>query len=278
MTDETHRAAVAERAARAGGAVAREQFRGDLDVETKANKNDLVSDADRAAQQQVLSTIQAEFPEDEFVCEEDVVPLVGPERGTASPTLAEEVPDTGACWVIDPIDGTANFVRGLPTWATSVAAVVDGEPVGAVSYMPAMGDLYAAGPESVTRDGDAMRVSDRSDPETAAAVAVGWWALGEREEFFALCTAIGARFGDLRRIGSFQASLAAVADGSLDVAICTTPTLPWDTIAGVHLIRRAGGTVTDLDGEPWSHGSRGVVASNGAVHEEALAAAQEARR
>jgi myo-inositol-1(or 4)-monophosphatase len=275
MTDGHHRGAVAERAARAGGVVARKQFRGDLVVETKANKNDVVTETDRDAQAQVVATVREEFPDDPFLCEEELVALNGPET-TAEPTAVDSVPATGPAWVVDPIDGTANFVRGMNPWTTSVAAVSDGETVGAATYLPAAGDFYGAGPDSVTRDGESLSVSDRTDPETFAVAPVGWWDTDDRGEFGRLCTAVVERFGDLRRIGSFQATLAHVAEGALDGAVCTKPTNPWDTMAGVHLVRRAGGRVTDVDGERWHPESEGLVASNDTAHEELLGAAADA--
>ena len=276
MPDETHRAALAERAARAGGAVARKQFRGELDVETKANKNDFVTATDRDAQSQVVATIREEFRDDPFLCEEELVTRTGPETSDAPPTAVDSVPDRGPVWVIDPIDGTTNFVRGTHTWATSVAALSDGETVGAATYMPAAGDLYGAGPESATRDGTTLSVSERTDPETFIVTPVGWWDRDDRAEFGRLCTAVVERFGDMRRIGSFQATLAFVADGALDGAVCTARTHPWDTLAGVYMVRQAGGRVTDLQGEPWHHDSTGLVASNGEVHDALLAAVDDA--
>ncbi|WP_336339214.1 inositol monophosphatase family protein [Haloarcula brevis] len=275
MTDASHRAAVAERAARAGGVVAREQFRGSLSVESKANKNDLVTETDRDAQRQVVATIREAFPDDGFLCEEELSIVAGPESDRDAEAV-DSVPENGAAWVIDPIDGTANYVRGMRLWATSVCAVVDGDPVASVTYLPSYGDLYAVGPESATRDGTGLSVSGRTDPETFAVAPVGWWDRDARAEFGRLCGAIGDRFGDIRRLGSFQATLAHVADGALEGLACTRPMNPWDTLAGVHMVRRAGGTVTDLDGEPWSHDSDSVVASNGEAHEALVAAGNEA--
>jgi myo-inositol-1(or 4)-monophosphatase len=276
MPDSHHRAALAERAARAGGVVARQEFRGDLAVETKANKNDIVTETDRDAQAQVVATVREEFPDDLFLCEEDLDTRSGPETAETPPTGVDHVPDQGSAWVVDPIDGTTNFVRGLRTWATSVAALSDGETVGAATYMPSMGDLYSAGPESATRDGATLSVSDRTDPETFVVTPVGWWDMDDRGEFGRLCSAVVERFGDMRRIGSFQATLAFVADGALDGAVGTTRTNPWDTLAGVHMVRQAGGTVTDLDGERWRHDSVGLVASNGEAHDDLVAAANAA--
>jgi len=268
MTDAHHRAAIAERAARAGGVVARELFRGELQVETKDDKTDLVTAADRDAQQQVVATIMEEFPSDQFVCEEDSQQLAGPESGENEPSLVESVPETGAGWIVDPIDGTTNFVRGSRTWATSVTALVDGDPVGSANYLPAMGDLYAAGPESVTRDGKTMQVSEETDPEAFLVAVVNRWT--DADAFGSLCRAADEHLGDVRRLGSFQATLSLLADGAFDAAACTQKANAWDTVAGVHMVREAGGTVTDVAGECWETDSDGMVASNGTDHEAVL--------
>jgi myo-inositol-1(or 4)-monophosphatase len=267
MSDATRRAALAERAARAGGVSARGTFRGDLAVETKADKNDLVTDADRDAQRQVVGTIRREFPDARFVCEEEAQPVDGDDVD-----LLESVPDTGDAWVVDPIDGTANYVRGIRFWGTSVAALVDGSPVGVATYLPAEQDLYAAGPESVTRNGTTMQVSDRTDPETFAVGLIGWWPRQAGARPTALFRAATERFGDVRRFGCMQGVLALVADGALDAAFMPETPHPWDAIAGVHLIRRAGGVATDVAGEPWTDGGDGLVVSNGTCHDEVLAA------
>ena len=271
MSDATRRAALAERAARAGGVVARETFREDLAVETKADKNDLVTEADRDAQRQVIATIRQELPEATFVCEEEARPVAE----DAGVDLREAVPATGDAWVVDPIDGTANYVRGVPFWGTSVAAVVDGSPVGVATYMPAEGDVYAAGPESVTRNGTVMSVSERTDPETFAVALIGWWPRGGSARAAELFAAAADRFGDVRRFGCMQGTLALVAAGGLEAAFMPRTPHPWDAVAGVHLLRRAGGTATDVHGEPWTHDGEGLVVSNGTRHEAVLEAVRE---
>jgi myo-inositol-1(or 4)-monophosphatase len=268
MSDLRQRAALTERAARAGGAVARDTFRGGLEVDTKDDKTDLVTNADYEAQRQVVHTITQEFPDEPFVCEESV-----PERDGATPEQGageqlDSVPDSGPCWVVDPIDGTANYSRGLQLWSTAVAALKDGEPVAVATYLPAMGDIYTTGPESAARNGEELAVSDRSDPETFATALVARWFPERSEALGAVVRGINDAFGDPRRFGSFQASLAFVASGELDAAVTTEPVTPWDTIAGVHLVERAGGTVTDIHGEPWSLEGEGLIASNGEVHDE----------
>jgi len=272
MSEATLRAAVAERAARAGGVVARESFRGDVEVATKSDKNDLVTGADLEAQRQIIATISQEFPGAKLVCEEDVGPLGGDGQRVE---LLESVPDAGDVWVVDPVDGTSNFARGIRFWTTSVAAVSGGEPVGVATYAPSEEDIYTAGPESVSRNDSSMRVSDRTDPETFAVALIGRWPNRKAEEYASLFRAAAARFGDLRRVGTMQGALALVAAGSLDAAFVPATPHPWDAMAGAHLIRRAGGTVTDVYGDRWRNGDEGLVVSNGNVHDEVLAAVRE---
>lgn len=272
MSDATRRAAIAERAARAGGVVARERFRGDFEVETKSHRNDLVTDADHEAQEQVLSTLATEFPADTYVCEEAAASI----PGVGSIDYADEVPERGDAWVVDPVDGTANYARGIRFWATSVTAVVDGRPVGTATYLPAETDTYTAGPESVCLDGTTLTVSERSDLGTFAVALVGWWPTEEGARTAALYRAAAETFGDVRRFGCMQGALALVAAGALDAAFMPTRPQPWDSLGGVYLIRRAGGVATDLDGAPWDRESDGLVVSNGRAHDAVLQAVAEA--
>ncbi|MEF8853280.1 MAG: inositol monophosphatase [Haloarculaceae archaeon] len=264
MADAHRRAAMAERAARAGGTVARQSFRGELRVETKADENDPVTEADRDAQRQAVATVQAEFPGDPVLAEEDALPVGVGDDGDP---LVPELPETGDAWVVDPIDGTANFARGVGVWATSVAAVVDREPVASATYVPVAGDVYTAGPESATRDGTTLTVSETDDPGTFLVGLVGRWYPEEADEFGGLCATLTERVGDTRRFGSMQATLAYLADGGLDAVVGPMTHAPWDSLAGVHLVRGAGGTVTDSHGDHWAVDSEGLVASNGRDHE-----------
>ncbi|ELZ55045.1 MULTISPECIES: inositol monophosphatase family protein [Halorubrum] len=258
--DVDERAAAAAEAARAGAALANEHFRSDIDVETKGETDDVVTEADRAAQRVVIETIRETFPDDAVVGEEE------DERKT--------VPDAGAAWVIDPIDGTHNYVRDIPVWATAVAAVVDGEPVAAAIVAPALGDVYTATPEGAFRNGDPISVSDVSDPRRAVVDPTIWWEHDARDEYARACEAIVSRFSDMRRLGAAQVVLPTVAAGGFEGTITNLRANPWDTVAGVFVIRQAGGRVTDLEGNRWRHDSTGLVASNVDLHDEVLAAAR----
>ncbi|MEF8789220.1 MAG: inositol monophosphatase [Haloarculaceae archaeon] len=260
--DAEARAETALRAARAGATVAESGFRGALDVERKDGANDVVTAADRDAQRRVVEVVREEYPDDAVVGEEE--------------DALKSVPDDGPTWVVDPIDGTSNYVRGTRTWATSVAAVLDGEPVAAANVAPALGDTYAVGPDGATRNGEPVSVTDESDPELCTVCPTFWWKFDRRTEYAAAAREAVERFGDVRRVGSAQLTLSMVAAGELDGAFTNRTATPWDTVAGVGLVRAAGGTVTDRHGDPWRHDSEGLVASNGRVHGALLAAARAA--
>lgn len=258
--DVTDRVDVARTAAHAGAEVAMERFRSEVAVETKSNETDWVTNADRQAEATIRDVVRDRYPDDRIVGEEGDGPDV--------------VPESGAVWIVDPIDGTNNYVRGIRNWTTSVAAVVDGRTVAAVNACPALGDTYVAGPSEVHRDGEPLRVSDRADPATFAVTPTIWWGRERRGEYGNATREIVERFGDLARFRSAQLTLSLIAAGALDGALTNVTVNPWDSVAGVHMVERAGGRVTDLAGEPWEVGAEGLVASNDACHDEILAAAR----
>ncbi|RZH69466.1 inositol monophosphatase family protein [Natrinema altunense] len=258
---DTKRAAVAMQAAADGATVAANSFRTNLDVEHKDGKTDVVTQVDRDAQETVIETIRTAFPDD---------PVVGEEEDAL-----KTVPETGPAWIVDPIDGTNNYVRGSRAFGTAVAAVVDGEPVAAAFDCPALSDTYRVGPDGVFRNGEPLSVSDCTDPETATVCPTFWWDFDQRDQYATAARAVVDRFGDMRRYGCTQLELALVASGTLEGTMTNLQTNPWDTVAGVQSIRAAGGVVTDLEGNRWRHDSTGLVASNGAVHDELLAATRE---
>jgi myo-inositol-1(or 4)-monophosphatase len=259
----TNREQTARSAAATGADYAYDRFRTDVDVERKTSEVDLVTEIDRETQRRTVAAIREAFPDDEIVAEE------GDER--------ETVPEEGYAWIIDPIDGTQNYTRGTRAWVTSVAVVEDGRPVASVNAAPALGDTYVANEGSVHRDGDAMAVSETTDP--AASLVASTLRLRDEESAAvgALAESVVADFGELRRTGSAQLTLSMVADGALDatVGLSDAPN-SWDTVAGIHHVREAGGTVTDVEGDRWEPGASGLVASNGEFHDEVLSAARRA--
>ena len=250
--DAADRLAACRDAAERGGELALDSFRTDLTVETKADPMDAVTGVDRAVQRSVIEFLGERYPDE---------PVVGEEEDAL-----KEVPEEGPAWVVDPIDGTSNYVAGNRNWVTSVAFVRDGEGVAAANAMPATGDTYAAGVGATTRNGDPTGTSDRTDPASFLVYPIFGRSPTERRELVdAVDTAMTA-FGDARRFGCAQGGLSGVACGELEAAVSTVTLNDWDTVAGVHLVRRAGGTVTDARGDRWTPGSDGLLASNGEAH------------
>ena len=251
---------LAAAAARAGGTVALDAFRTDLEVRTKTDAMDAVTAADLAAQERVIETIRDTDPDAAIVAEEA--------------DAASEIPASGRAWIIDPIDGTNNYAVGGRLWATCVACVEDETPVAAVTHLPAMDDTYRTVSGATRRNGEPVAVRDRSDPRAAVVAPVFGLAMADRPAYSATSTAIVSTFGDLRQLGSGQTALAMVAAGELDGVVTTLRHSPWDTVAGAHLVRKAGGRVTDANGADWRADSHGLVASNGRIHDALLEVAQ----
>ncbi len=241
-----------QESADAGAAVAFRAYRGELAVEQKTSKTDVVTETDRRAQNAVIAVIEAEYPDST---------IVGEEEGTA-----RELPSEGLAWLIDPIDGTMNFVRELPSWTTSVVCLVDGEPVAAATVAPAMDDRFIGSEAGVTRNGQAVMVSGRDDPETYIAIPTLWWNREDRAQYAETTRQLTDRFADIRRIGSAQLELATVAGGSIEGVVSNVHADPWDTVGGAAMVEWAGGTVTDIYGDSWGPDSQGIVASNGEHH------------
>jgi Archaeal fructose-1,6-bisphosphatase and related enzymes of inositol monophosphatase family len=247
--------------AAAGATVAHAGFRGRLEIDQKGGETDLVTHIDHAAQTAVVEAITAQFDGPQIVAEEGMLPKQLPAEGTA--------------WVVDPIDGTHNFIRGRRLFATAVGLVVDGEPRAGTSAFPAMGDVYHTDGSTVWRNDEAVGVSSVQNPREAIIAPLLWWEHDERDRYAAVCGALVRRFADIRRIGAAQGVLAQIAEGAIDGAIATSRGHPWDTVGGVAMVRAAGGRVTDLSGRRWRPDAVGMVASNGQLHAELLETATE---
>jgi myo-inositol-1(or 4)-monophosphatase len=254
--DATSRLAVTREAALTGAEVAEGGFRGEFTVESKQSALDSVTEFDRAVQRRVASLLREENPHAAIVGEEDL-----PDISTRT-----TVPQQGAAWVVDPIDGTNNFVAGNRNWGVAVAAVADAEPVAAVNEFPVLGDTYAAADDGTRRNGEPVSVSDRSESEEFTVNPIFGLSPRHRRGLSDYVGVIAEEFGDMRRFGCAQLALSAVAAGELEAAVSAVRLHPWDTVAGVHLIREAGGTVTDIHGDRWTPTSVGLVASNGEAH------------
>ena len=206
-----------------------------VSTDTKSSATDLVTAYDRASEQLVVTTILEERPDDGFVGEE----------GT-------DIPGTsGVRWVIDPLDGTTNFVYGYPGCNVSVAAEIDGVGIvaGAV-HDPLLGDRYAAHRDGgARRNGTALRVNPA--PDLAKALVGTGFSYDpdrRRRQAEALVHVLPA-VRDIRRIGAAAIDLCSVGAGRLD-AFYEKGLEPWDHAAGALVAAEAGARVGDLDGGP----------------------------
>lgn len=252
MTDDRSAHQTVRAAANAGASIAMRNFRTGVTSETKDHPFDTVTQADRDAQRAARAVIERR---------RENPTLVGEERGTEN-----TVPGTGPAWIVDPIDGTNNFANGNRLWGTVVSYVVEAEPRASVTAMPAIGDTYAASGSTATRNGQPVTVSDTAAVGEATVATVFGPTPSRRDHNAAVLERSVRSFGDVRRLGSGQATLAMVAAGEVDAVVSTVAGPPWDTVAGGHLVWAAGGTVTNLRGNPFDHESSSLVASNGKIH------------
>ena len=260
--DTTTRLTLAQEAARTGGELAMGGFRDEFTVESKETELDSVTEFDREVQRRLAGLLREN---------DDGAAIVGEEELPDVDTRTT-IPESGDAWIIDPIDGTNNFVVGNRVWGVAVSAVEGGDCVAAVNEFPSLGDTYAAGSDGATRNGEPCSVSDRTDPKSFTINPIFGLSPHHRRKLSEYIDIIAEEFGDSRRFGSSQFALSSVAAGELDAAVSGIRLAPWDTVGGVHLVRQAGGTVTGLDGEPWTPTSSGIIASNGEAHEELVAA------
>lgn len=227
---------VAEDAARAGGAALCD-WRGRFSTREKAPA-DLVTDADVASQEAIRSVIAKQFPDHHFLGEESSEARQLPKGGTIA-------------WVVDPLDGTTNYVHGFPFYAVSVAAVQDDHILAGVIYDPLRDAAYCAGAGEGAWLGTS-RISTSGTTKLADALTAVSFPPQVRADSPDLLDflAVVGHCQAVRRTGSAALNLVGVAAGQLD-AHWAWSINAWDVAAGVLLIREAGGTVTGAGGGPF---------------------------
>lgn len=242
-------------AARAAGAAIRVAYGQDHAVAYKVG-DDPLTVADSAADRCIRDQIRDAFPADGWLSEE----------GDARPGI-----DAGRLWVVDPLDGTREFVQRIPEFAVSIALTVDGRPTVAVVYHPIRDVLVAAvRGGGATLDGRPIRVSEASDLATAVVLASrSEVKRGEWAPFESRCL--------VRPTGSVAYKMALVAIGEADATVSLAPKHGWDICAGVLLVEEAGGRVSLLDGDGLDLSRPaalldGLIADNGALHDQLVSA------
>ncbi|HEX8665723.1 MAG TPA: inositol monophosphatase [Beijerinckiaceae bacterium] len=240
--DIEHRLLAASAIAREAGALARRRFRPRPSALSLAFKGpqDYVLASDAEVEALIRLRLHEAFPEDAFFGEEDGGAFGAGAAGT---------------WVVDPIDGTANFARGIPLWCVSLAFVRGGEAEIGVIHDPVHHELYAAARgRGATLDGEIVRVSGLSDI-SCATIEAGWSTRVPRESYLDVVDRLKAAGAAVRRSGSGALALAYVAAGRQE-AYVELHMNAWDALAGLVLVREAGGWTNDyLAGEGLTKGN-----------------------
>jgi myo-inositol-1(or 4)-monophosphatase len=220
------------RLAREASALLREGRTRRLVVGTKSSGTDMVTEMDRASEALIVAGLRAARPHDAIVGEE----------GTA------DTGTSGVRWLVDPLDGTTNYLYGYPAFSVSIAAEVDGRVVVAVVADASNGEVFTAARGSGARcDGVTLQIDDHVDLATAL-VGTGFSYLADRRARQAqVLTALLPAIRDVRRAGSAALDLCWLASGRLD-AFYEKGLGPWDLAAGALIASEAGARVGDLDG------------------------------
>jgi myo-inositol-1(or 4)-monophosphatase len=250
-------------AARAGGAVLRHNFHSGepLQVANKG-KNDFVTRVDREAEEAVVSLIRSRHPSHALLAEESAA---------ASGVDAE--------WIIDPLDGTTNYIHRYPFFATSVAVRVEGEVVAGAVYDPVKDEMFAAARGlGATLNGAPIRDSECADLASSLLVTgFPFRSLAQLPQFLASLEGLIRGASGVRRDGSASLDCCYVACGRLD-GFWECGLSAWDIAAGALLVEEAGGRVTDFDGRRGFLDSGDIVASPKALHDAFLAEVRRAFR
>ena len=227
--------ALAERVAhQAGSLLLARAARGPTGVGWKSNPSDLVSDADRAAEQMIVEVLADERPDDGVLGEE------GHERAGAS----------GRRWLIDPLDGTRNFLGGYPGWCVTLALEDEQGTLVGVTYDPLRGETFVAERgHGCTRNGVPTALRDRGSL-AGALIGTGFAPNpSTRERQARLLATLVSRGAEIRSVGSAALELAWLASGRLDGYV-EHGLEPWDSAAGELQVAEAGGLACTLGGEP----------------------------
>lgn len=231
-------------------------MRDGMRVSTKREANDLLTEVDLAVQEEIVSRIREAFPKDQIFAEEDGLHELPADRD-------------GRTWLIDPIDGTQNFVRGLfPAFGISLGFAVEGKPVAGGVAVPGKGELFLAEKGGgAFRNGERIVVSD-VDAMGSARAEIDFSGPWDREEILQRFSPLMIAIGQVRCHCAAVIGLCSIATADMDAYVHVALN-PYDYAAAMIIVEEAGGLVTRLDGRPIHvfDGGRGVLASNGVLHD-----------
>ena len=230
-------------------------FRGTFTISSKEGINNLVTEADHAAEKAIIEVIKNDFPDHSILSEECGELRTGNEYK----------------WIIDPIDGTVNFSNGIPICCVSVAIEHKGKVILGAVYNPNMNEFfYAARGEGATLNSKKIHVSDKTEVSTSCLVTgFPYTYLDQPNGPLQVFEKLIRKGIPVRRLGSAAIDLCWVATGRFD-GFYEHSLQPWDSAAGYLMVEEAGGKVTDFKGNIFSPDEKQIVATNGKIHEELL--------
>jgi myo-inositol-1(or 4)-monophosphatase len=247
----TPRKDIALKAAIEAGKMLKENFGKVKDIKTKSDRN-LVSDLDLKADEIITDIIESKFEGDNILSEEKPIPEI----------------KEGFTWIIDPIDGTHNYIRNIDIYGVSIGIAYGDKVVAGVIYMPSSNELYWAQKDKGAYCNDKrIRVSQREIRQST--IFFDSSIRYKPDEILSSLGALADKVFNVRMLGSTVKGLAYVAQGKAELEVEYTDQV-WDYAAGLHIIEEAGGRVTDLKGNEWNINIRGYIASNGVIHDEVL--------
>ena len=253
----------AEAAAREAGELIRRFIGRPQQTLAKSSPHDLVTEVDRSCQDAIFRALLQAFPGSAALGEENVAP------GSAAAAQAVQDADKRLLWVVDPIDGTLNFIRGIPVCSVSIGLVADGRPVAGVVFDPLREEMFAgAAGQGAELNGRPILVSDEGDLGSAV-LASGFPTGAYRGRNAEQIRRFGQHVRNVRALGSAALHLAYVAAGRID-GFWENDLNAWDVCAGAVLVQAAGGRATDADGSPYTLATRHIAATNGRIHDALL--------
>ena len=255
-------------AARKAGTFIREARKTGLHVDAKS-RIDFVSDKDKMSENMIREMILEKYPDHLFFGEESVYGCT-PEEEKAE---IEAFRDEDFVWVVDPIDGTVNYIRDYPQYAISIGVVHHRKIVAGVIYDPFRDELFTAlAGKGAFRNGERIHVSSALEAGDAIInTSMPTNSMQTRADMVSRIPQVSGTFQSMRVWNCAAISLASVACGRSDADYEAGIHL-WDMVAGILLVREAGGKVSRMDGSPCTLTQTDVIASNGRVHASAVQA------
>lgn len=245
------------KATEASGKILQEYFNGKFEVSSKSTVNDLVTEVDKHSETAIINIIRAQFPDHYILTEES----------------GELKMDSDVKWIIDPIDGTVNFANGIPICCVSIGVEKNGEMVLGAVYNPFMNEMFLAEKgNGATLNDKTIRVSGRESLSQACLVT-GFpyrWAEMPNDPLQVFERMIKKGI-PVRRLGSAAIDLCWVACGRFD-GFYEHSLNAWDSAAGYLIVEEAGGRVSDFSGHTYSPYQPKILATNGLIHDQLMAA------